>query len=275
MSEIFQKDVCNAFKNIGAKDGDIVVFHSSLKSMGHVNGGPLAVINGALDAVGSNGTVAIPTLWWDGAAEKTPDKFDLKNSPAYNGAIADAMRQDPRSYRSNHYSHSLSAIGAKAAELTSEHGTGKLYPDPWNETAFSENSPWTKLYNYDALYCFIGCTLNVCTIKHRIEGEFIQEQLDKLPIELRDEFRQKLHYKRKYTFWANFDIEKMQELFIAEGTVLQTKLGDTQLIGVRTQTLFKRVKELLYAEPEKWFLNPDFPNFMKELDKVKNELKKL
>ena len=67
----------------------------------------------------------------------------------------------------------------------------------------------------------------------------------------------------------------MQELFIAEGTVLQTKLGDTQLIGVRTQTLFKRVKELLYAEPEKWFLNPDFPNFMKELDKVKNELKKL
>ena len=179
MTEVFQKDVCAAFKNIGAVEGDTVIFHSSLKSMGHVDGGPLTVINGVLDAAGTGGTVAAPTLWWDGKKEKTPDKFDIKNSPAYNGAIADAMRADSRSLRSNHYSHSISAIGAGATELVSEHGTGRLYPDPWNETAFSEKSPWTKLYERDALYCFIGCTMNVYTMKHWIEGHFITELLDK------------------------------------------------------------------------------------------------
>lgn len=265
MTEVYQKDVCAAFRNIGAVEGDIVIFHSSLKSMGHVDGGALTVINGILDAVGSSGTAAAATLWWDGKKEKTPDLFDPKNSPAYNGATAEAMRQDPRALRSNHYSHSVSAIGAKAAELTAEHGTGKSYPDPWNETAFSEKSPWTKLLDYNALYCFIGCTMNVCTLKHRLEGEFIQEQLDKLPQELRMEFRQKLHYKRNYTFWANFNIEKMQEQFIAEGLAAETTLGDAKLIGIRTQVFFKKAKELLRSEPEKWFFDEKFINFLQEV----------
>ena len=267
MTEVYQKDVCTAFRNIGAFEGDTVIFHSSLKSMGHVEGGPLTIINGVLDAVDPNGTVAIPTLWWDGAKDKTPDKFDIKNSPAYNGAIADAMRADPRSLRSNHYSHSVSAIGAKAAVLTSEHGTGKPYPDPWNETAFSEKSPWTKLQDFNALYCFIGCTMNVCTMKHRIEGEFILGLLNKFPAERYMELRRKMHYKRNYTFWANFDIEKMQQQFIDEGLVAQTKIGNADLIGIRTQTLVKRTLDLLQNEPEKWFLNADFVNFIKQCNK--------
>jgi aminoglycoside N3'-acetyltransferase len=155
--------------------------------MGYVEGGPKTVIDGVLDAVGEKGTAAIATLWWDGGEEKTPELFDRKNSPAYNGAIAEAMRQDDRSLRSSHYSHSVSAIGAEAEYLTSEHGTGRLYPDPWNETAFSEKSPWTKLYEKDALYAFIGCTMNVCTMKHWIEGHFIAEYLDKLPENVNEE----------------------------------------------------------------------------------------
>lgn len=267
MTEVYQKDVCTAFKNIGTVEGDVVIFHSSLKSMGHVNGGPTTVINGALDAVGSDGTVTIATLWWDGS-DKDPALFDLKTSPAYNGAIAEAMRQDPRALRSNHYSHSLSAIGAKAAELTSEHGTGKSYPDPWSDTSFSENSPWTKLIKYNTLYCFIGCTLKVCTIKHRIEGEYLLELLNKLPEEMRMEFRKKLHYKCNYTCWPKFDIERMQQLFLEEGSMAETTLGDTKLIGIRTQTLFKRVNELLYSEPEKWFVEDEFLEIMQEINSI-------
>lgn len=265
MTEVTQKDVCNAFKNIGTVPGDVVIFHSSLKSMGHVDGGAEAVINGILDAVGSTGTVAAATLWWDGGKEKTPDRFDIKNSPAYNGATAEAMRKDVRALRSNHYSHAVSAIGAKAAALTCEHGTGKAYPDPWNETAFSEKSPWTKLIEYNALYCFIGCTMNVCTLKHRIEGEFVQDLLDKLPAELRMLYRQKLHYKRNYTFWVNFDIEKMQLQLADEGLIAETTLGDAKLIGIRSQTLVRRAKELLNAEPEKWFIDKKVPDFIKEI----------
>ncbi|MBR2358239.1 MAG: AAC(3) family N-acetyltransferase [Lentisphaeria bacterium] len=265
MTEVTQKDVCNAFKNIGAVPGDVVIFHSSLKSMGHVAGGAEAVINGILDAVGSTGTVAAATLWWDGGKEKTPDHFDIKNSPAYNGATAEAMRKDVRALRSNHYSHSVSAIGAKAVDLTCEHGTGKAYPDPWNETAFSEKSPWTKLIEYNALYCFIGCTMNVCTLKHRIEGEFVQDMLERLPEDTRMFYRQKLRYKRNPGCWAVFDIEKMQQKFAEEHLLAQSTLGNAKLIGIRSQTLLTRAKELLVSDPANWFVDKAFLAWIDEV----------
>ena len=266
MTEVYIDDIAQAFKNAGAKDGDSVIFHSSLKSMGHVKGGATAVIDGVLKAVGEKGTVIVPTLWWSGKG-KSAENFDIATSPAYNGAIPEAMRQDPRSLRSNHFSHSVNAIGARAAELTAIHGGGKLYPDPWCETAFSELSPWTKLYEWDTLYAFIGCTMLVCTMKHWVEGHFIQENLELLPSEIRLEYRKKLHYHRNYTAWNNFDIEAMQEILAQDGLVAETKLGDAKLIAIRTRAFVKRAFELLYADPEKWF-TPEFYAWYCEVRKI-------
>ena len=253
MTEVYQKDIADAFRKVGAKDGDIIVFHSSLKSMGHVAGGAVTVINGALDAAGKNGTVVVPTLYFDGSPEKTPETFNLKKSPAYNGAVAEAMRQDERSLRSNHFSHSVSAIGAQAEYLTCEHGSGKLLPDPWCETAFSEKSPWSKFYEHDALYAFIGCNMNVCTMKHVVEAKCIIKMLELLPEEKRFEFRKKLHYMCRYTFWSNIDMLPMQERLERDGFIKRTSLGDTYLISIRTKTFVDEVLAILDAEGDKYF----------------------
>ena len=52
----------NDFKNIGIKAGDVLVVHSSLKSMGNVDGGAETVIDAVLDAVGEEGTFAVSTM---------------------------------------------------------------------------------------------------------------------------------------------------------------------------------------------------------------------
>jgi len=59
---VTQKDVCETLKSLGIKNGDILLFHSSLKSFGEIENGADTVIDGVLDAVGTNGTAVVPTL---------------------------------------------------------------------------------------------------------------------------------------------------------------------------------------------------------------------
>ena len=60
--QVTREDVTCAAREVGVVPGDTLLFHSSLSSMGTVVGGPDAVIDGFLDAVGPEGTVAVPTL---------------------------------------------------------------------------------------------------------------------------------------------------------------------------------------------------------------------
>lgn len=62
MTVVTLKDVVRAVKELGVTQGDIVLVHSSLKSMGHVEGGAETVIGGFMEAVGADGTLVMPTL---------------------------------------------------------------------------------------------------------------------------------------------------------------------------------------------------------------------
>ena len=46
---------------IGLEKGDVVMVHTSLKSMGYVCGGAQAVIEALIEVVGENGTIMMPT----------------------------------------------------------------------------------------------------------------------------------------------------------------------------------------------------------------------
>ena len=93
-------DVRDAFTRIGAKAGDVVMFHGSLSSMGTVDGGVTTVYDGVLAATAPHGTVAMPSLWYDGTKEReNPRLFDVKTSPVYVGALAEGLRRRIRDLR--------------------------------------------------------------------------------------------------------------------------------------------------------------------------------
>lgn len=262
-SEVSRPDIAAAFRELGAQPGDILLFHSSLKSMGHVDGGPQTVIDGALDAVAPGGTVAVPTLWYNGKPlERREEDFDLNNSPAWNGLVAETMRQDPRALRSNHFSHSVSAIGPRAAELTDGHGAGRRFPSPWSETAFAEVSPWSKLYQFDALYAFIGCTMNSCTMKHWIESRYAAGLLDRLPEAERDRCRKQLAYERQKAPWCFFDGRAMHLRLAAQGLIRTARLGEAPVFAFRTRPMADAALRELARDPEKWF-SPAFLEWRK------------
>ena len=59
---VTKTNITESLKELGVKNGDVLLFHSSLKSFGFVEGGADAVIDGVLDAVLPNGTAVVPTL---------------------------------------------------------------------------------------------------------------------------------------------------------------------------------------------------------------------
>ena len=241
-----------AFAAIGAAPGDTVVFHGSLKSMGWVEGGVSAVIDGVLAAVSPGGTVAVPTLWYDGTPARRAEDFDLATSPAYNGALAEGMRCDPRSIRSNHYSHSVNAIGPRAVELTSGHGGGARALSPWPD-AFNEISPWSRFHAWNALYCFIGTGMRPCTMKHWVESRYLSRLLETLPAGERREAAQAELSPAPARIWPYGDMTVIQPILAERGLLRKAMLGNAEVIGIRTRPLVESLMEFFLASPEKCF----------------------
>lgn len=247
--------VRESFCRSGVVPGDTVILHGSLSSMGWVKGGPRTVFDGILAAASPGGTVAMPTLWYNGTPERRhPEQFDLRESPAYNGALADGMRKDLRSYRSHHFSHSISAIGSRAEELTSGHDRCGPAPSPWNDTAFGVNSPWQRLYEWNALYSFIGVDFTVCTMKHYIESQFVVRLLALLPSDKeRAVKRDELGKDCNTNPWPYSSGSHIEEVLVQHGVLKKTKLGSATLRTVRTRPLVELFGREIWEHPEAYF----------------------
>jgi aminoglycoside 3-N-acetyltransferase len=265
-AEVTATDVCRGFVSVGARPGDLLLYHGSLSSMGHVVGGPGTVIAGALQAVAPTGTVAMPTLWFCPAdPPRRPENFDLATSPSYVGALSEAMRTDPRSLRSHHFSHSVSAIGPGAAALTADHGAAGESPSPWNYKAFADASPWGRLYAGDGLYGFIGVTMRVCTMKHYIESRYVARVIRQAPEGRRQGLRDRLTLMDRQGVWPFYDSEKMEARLAERGLLRYGRIGSATLRALRTRPLVDVTLEILTAEPEVWF-QPAFLDWCRGAD---------
>jgi len=259
-------DVARGFRAVGASPGGVVLYHGSLSSMGHVEDGPGTVIEGVIEAVSPGGTVAMPTLWFCPAdPPRRREDFDIQNSPSYVGALSEAMRTDPRSVRSHHYSHSVSAIGARAAELTANHGAGGLSPAPWGYDCFADVSPWGRLYEWDALYCFIGVTMRVCTMKHYIESRYVARVIRRAPAERQQAMRDGLTFMDRKGVWPFYDSEKMEAVLAGRGLLAYGRIGSATLRAIRTRPLVDVTLEVLTADPTAWF-QPDFLDWCRQAE---------
>ena len=77
-------DISISLRALGLGPGHHVLVHSSLSSMGHVDGGAPTVVQALLDVVGPQGTVLAPTL--TGNEHVGPHRdltFDVAASPSW------------------------------------------------------------------------------------------------------------------------------------------------------------------------------------------------
>lgn len=263
-------DVAAGVREVGVQPGDVVMFHSSLSSMGTVVGGPNTVIEGFLQAVGPEGTVAVPTLWWNGSQDLS--EWDYDNSPSYPGIITETFRQRPDSIRSNNPTHSVSAIGPRAAEMTADHGKWGLRPCLFGDAAFAAASPWEKLYQWDAHYCFLGVDFTVNTMGHYCQSVLVEWALAQAPESRRADLDARVsrweavldYYQRSRAgesaaanfTWPGYDFRLMGERLAELGLVRFSKIGSATLRAIRSRTMVDTIIETLKSEPWQWFSEP-------------------
>ncbi len=174
---VSKQDVVSALKNLGVTEGDSVLFHSSLKCFGEVDGGADTVIDAFLDAVGVNGTVIVPTLSMKNFSDAYKTWYPDKPSDA--GLITEVFRLRKEAKRSDQQTHSVAAIGKKAAFYTETHGkSGKRY-GIYGDTPFSKDSPWQKMFEDDVKVVLVGVDFDKLTFRHLFEYTLVDEALEK------------------------------------------------------------------------------------------------
>lgn len=158
--------IASSLKAMGVAQGDMLFIHSSLKSLGYVEGGPTTVIEGLLDAVGPEGTLILPTYYMPGGSILGTCKladyvFDPRIHGTHMGALPEAFLQFEGVQRSIHPTHSVSAIGKQARYLTQAH---HLAP-----SVFGKGSPWQRFHELNGKILGLGISMGPVTFYHLLE----------------------------------------------------------------------------------------------------------
>jgi aminoglycoside 3-N-acetyltransferase len=164
---------------LGVEPGDVVLLHSSYRSLGAVAGGSQAVIEALLDVLGPDGTLVAPTHnpentepatwrhppvpaeWWATIRHEAPG-FDAARTPAsrWMGRLAELIRTWPGALRSDHPQVSFAAVGRHAAEITDGHR---------RDDGLGEQSPLGAIYRLDGKVMLLGCGHDSNTSMHLAE----------------------------------------------------------------------------------------------------------
>jgi aminoglycoside 3-N-acetyltransferase len=164
--------------NLGVKAGMVLLVHSSLKALGWVNGGAVAVIRALQAVLREQGTLVMPThsadlsdpanwvnppvppSWWD-TIRATMPAFEGDLTPTVGmGVIPETFRKGEGVLRSAHPSTSFAAWGKDAPEITENH---VLTP------SLGEGSPLARVYERDGWVLLLGVDHNRNTSLHLAE----------------------------------------------------------------------------------------------------------
>ncbi len=164
-------DILNNIKELGVKNNDILLVHSSMKSIGEVESGADTVLDALMAAV-SDGMLILPTHTWKTMGDVTNIYDPNKEAPCV-GILPQLFLKRAGVIRTLHPTHSL-AIWSKNEALAKEFASGEEN----QTTPCSRNGCYGKLYDLNAKILLLGVGLNRNTYMHGVEEWFpIPERL--------------------------------------------------------------------------------------------------
>ncbi|QQE12239.1 AAC(3) family N-acetyltransferase [Planctomycetota bacterium] len=160
MSKIEQ--MVKDFKAMGLEEEDVVLVHSSFKSLGleKGDGEPRDVIEALKLVLGEDGTLLLPSLSYEYCHEGQR-KFDLTTMKSCVGVIPETFRKMEGVVRSMHPTHSVSGWGKMARALLGEHHL--------DDTPCGGKSPFAKVRDVGGKVLMLGCGLEPNTSMHGVE----------------------------------------------------------------------------------------------------------
>ena len=148
-------------KAIGVCPGDFLVVHSSMRSMGYVEGGPECVIHAMLDTLGEEGTLMMPTFTYEPCY--TTSFFSHADTPSCVGLLSETFRKMDGVFRTDHPTHSVAIRGKLLPDL--------IEKEREDDTPMGPHSPYRKLGALGAKILMLGCSLRHTSYLHALEEE--------------------------------------------------------------------------------------------------------
>lgn len=238
------QDLVRDLENLRIDAKGTILVHSSMKSIGPVEGGADTVLNALMDYM-KDGLLLLPTHTWAEINTRNP-YFYVDKTPSHVGILTELFRKRPGVVRSWHPTHSVAAYGKEAAEFVA--GEEKF------DTPCARDSVYGKLLDRKGVILLIGVDHRRNTFIHGVE-----EWVD-IPGRLTD------HHKQLYTVLPNGTILstpqrrhvgavsehywKVDELLEEYGAVYKGKLGDATVRVCDTVKLTKILTVLLQIDPD-------------------------
>lgn len=240
-----QQSLLDQLHQLGIDRRGTLLVHSSMKSMGEVEGGADTVLDAFTDYM-KDGLLVLPTHTWSTINASNP-MFHVESSPCCVGILPELFRKRPGVLRSWHPTHSVAAIGTDAAAFTKD--------DHLYDTPCARGSAWGKLLDRKATILLVGVDLKRNTFIHGVE-----EWVD-IPGRLTDEHEQlytilpdgteisvpsRRHCGLSWSehFW------KVDEVLQRKGAMRLGKLGDAVVRVCDAAMVEAIITEMLSANPD-------------------------
>lgn len=226
------------------KPGDVVLVHSSLKSLSANRIEAKDVIEALLNHLTEEGTLLMPALSYMTVNENNPE-FSINDTPSCVGKLTEVFRTKPGILRSLHPTHSVCAKGKYAKEITKFH-----FKDT---TPVGKHSPFSLLPEYDGKLLFLGCGLRPNTSMHGVE-ELVNAPYTLKPTKtkfiVKDAFgktSEVLHHTH------NFDgyVQRYDRLvsFLNDKDYKKGKIMDAECFVINSKALWEKGAEALKLDP--------------------------
>lgn len=162
---ICKAEIVAQLQSLGVSEGQDLMVHSSLSRVGIVEGGADAVVDALLQAIGETGTLLMPAYPMKGSMFETMKdgcSFDVLNTASTMGKLTETLRARPGSLRSAHPTHSVVALGPRAAIYVEQHHMSII--------PFGPLSPFWLLAEYNGGVLCLGSGIGKVSSHHVIEN---------------------------------------------------------------------------------------------------------
>ena len=239
-----KNDLVTGFRTTGLTAGDVVLVHSSYKSLGPVDGGPQTVVDALLEVLTPSGTLIMPTFNFN---FNKGEPWDVRTTPSHMGVLTEVVRVNPESRRIFHPFYSFAILGTLKDELTKAR-----YKD-----SYGTDSIFMQLRKLDAKIMVIGLSYtHSMTFFHHIEQmegvdyRFIKAFTGKVTDETGKTYEDTFTMLvRNIDLGVQTEVDPMGAVLEERGVVSIHKIGEAEVKMMKANDIYRVTAEEMKKNP--------------------------
>lgn len=241
-----KNDLLHAMKQMGIQSTDTLFIHSSMKSIGEVEGGADTVLDAFMEYL-SEGLLLLPTHTWASMSEEH-NRYDPDKEPSCVGLLSNLFRKRHGVVRSLHPTHSIAAYGKESKEY--------IKGEESVTTPCAPGGCYDRLRDRNAKILLLGVTHARNTFMHSVEEVLdVPERFTVKPaqfeIVMPDQSIKTSYVYRHYnktTPHISEKYDKLMQAFYDCNAAKKVVFGDAECILCDAKGIFEVMKRVLAHE---------------------------